>query len=148
MVRFILVLFTLIKLSTSFKTIPSTTIKVSSLLLLHTFNHPYSSSVYSSKIGGRSSSQQQLSTAVVMEEKDSCNTMMISMENRKKAALYGLYVSDATAMPVHWFYDVSRLRSEYGQIKGYVKPKDTFPGSILNLSNTGGGRHLYYIYMM
>lgn len=134
MVHFILVLLTLIELSTSFKTIPSTTIKVSSLLLLHT--------VYSSKIGSRSSSQQQLSTAVVMEEKDSCNTMMISMENRKKAALYGLYVSDATAMPVHWFYDVSRLRSEYGQIKGYVKPKDTFPGSILNLSNTGGGRHL------
>ena len=142
MVHFILVLLTLIELSTSFKTIPSTTIKVSSLLLLHTFNHPYSSSVYSSKIGSRSSSEQQLSTAVVMEEKDSCNTMMISMENRKKAALYGLYVSDATAMPVHWFYDVSRLRSEYGQIKGYVKPKDTFPGSILNLSNTGGGRHL------
>lgn len=66
---------------------------------------------------------------------------MISMENRKKAALFGLYVADATAMPVHWFYDVNQLRSEYGQIKGYMKPKDTFPGSIMNLSNTGGGNN-------
>ena len=28
---------------------------------------------------------------------------------------------------------------DYGTIKGYVKPKDRFVGSIMNLSNTGGG---------
>jgi ADP-ribosylglycohydrolase len=28
---------------------------------------------------------------------------------------------------------------DYGTITGYVKPRDTFIGSILNLSNTGGG---------
>ncbi len=58
---------------------------------------------------------------------------------RKKAALMGLYIADACAMPVHWIYDVRQLKKDYGTIKGYVKPKNEFPGSIMNLSNTGGG---------
>ncbi len=32
-----------------------------------------------------------------------------------------------------------RRRQEYGVIRGYMQPKDTFPNSIMNLSNTGGG---------
>jgi len=63
----------------------------------------------------------------------------ISIEERKKAALFGLYVADATAMPVHWMYNLAQLRRDYGQITRYVKPKDHFEGSIMNLSNTGGG---------
>ena len=51
----------------------------------------------------------------------------------------GLYIFDAVAMPVHWMYDLSNLKADYGEIKGYVKPKDSFRGSIMNLSNTGGG---------
>jgi len=42
-------------------------------------------------------------------------------------------------MPVHWMYDTRQLKKDYGTIKGYVKPKNEFPGSIMNLSNTGGG---------
>jgi hypothetical protein len=42
-------------------------------------------------------------------------------------------------MPVHWMYDLRQLQSDYGIITGYTKPKDKFVGSILNLSNTGGG---------
>ena len=63
----------------------------------------------------------------------------LSVNDRKKAALFGLYVGDATAMPVHWMYNLDNLRKDYGTISGYVKPKDNFQGSILNLSNTGGG---------
>ena len=63
----------------------------------------------------------------------------LSATDRKKAALFGLYVGDAVAMPVHWMYNLGQLRADYGSITGYVKPKDQFQGSILNLSNTGGG---------
>jgi len=31
------------------------------------------------------------------------------------------------------------LRRDYGEITKYEAPKDSFPGSIMNLSNTGGG---------
>ena len=61
------------------------------------------------------------------------------LADRKKAALFGLYIADAVAMPVHWMYDLRQLRMDYGKVTGYVKPKDKFSGSIMNLSNTGGG---------
>ena len=51
----------------------------------------------------------------------------------------GLFYADAVASPVHWYYDRNALRRDYGVIKGYVKPKDKLEGSIMNLSNTGGG---------
>jgi hypothetical protein len=40
-------------------------------------------------------------------------------------------------MPVHWMYDLMKPSNDYGE--GYMKPKDRFIGSIMNLSNTGGG---------
>ena len=64
---------------------------------------------------------------------------VLSVNDRKKSAMFGLFVADATAMPVHWMYDLRQLQSDYGEITGYVKPKDQFYGSIMNLSNTGGG---------
>lgn len=70
---------------------------------------------------------------------DSVTASSISINDRKKAALFGLYVGDATAMPVHWMYNLAQLQRDYGRITGYVKPKDHFEGSIMNLSNTGGG---------
>lgn len=42
-------------------------------------------------------------------------------------------------MPVHWYYDRSQLKRDFGAITKYEAPKPTFPGSIMNLSNTGGG---------
>lgn len=64
---------------------------------------------------------------------------MVFLRDSIKGALFGLFVGDSTAMPVHWMYNLQQLRSDYGQITGYVKPKDVFQGSIMNLSNTGGG---------
>eukprot|EP01039_Chlorochromonas_danica_P007473 gene7473-8263_t len=66
-------------------------------------------------------------------------TPTLSRTERSAGALLGLYVADATAMPVHWMYNLAQLRRDYGTIRGFVKPKDTFEGSIMNLSNTGGG---------
>ena len=64
---------------------------------------------------------------------------VLSLTDRKKSAMFGLFVADATAMPVHWMYDLRQLQHDYGEIKEFVKPKDQFMGSIMNLSNTGGG---------
>lgn len=60
--------------------------------------------------------------------------------DRIGGALWGLYIGDALAMPTHWFYGGERqIRGTYGQITGYVKPVEQLPGSIMNLSSTGGG---------
>lgn len=84
---------------------------------------------------GRSASSVTAGTTSTTATSSNCLTML----DRKKAALFGLYVADAVAMPVHWYYSTSQLKSDYGTIMGYVKPKDKFAGSIMNLSNTGGG---------
>ena len=59
--------------------------------------------------------------------------------DRVKGSLWGIYIGDALAMPTHWYYDQSHLKRTYGQITGYVAPQDKLPGSIMSLSNTGGG---------
>lgn len=69
----------------------------------------------------------------------SSTSQELTVADRKRAALFGMYVGDATAMPVHWMYNLYQLQTDYGRIEGYVKPKDRFEGSIMNLSNTGGG---------
>lgn len=56
-----------------------------------------------------------------------------------KSSLKGLLVFDAVASPTHWYYDRRALRATYGKIQGYVKPAEKMRGSIMSLSNTGGG---------
>ncbi|KAG5188718.1 ADP-ribosylation/Crystallin J1 [Tribonema minus] len=65
--------------------------------------------------------------------------MALTLAERVKACLGGMYIGDALAMPVHWYYDVRQLKRDFGRITQYEVPKPTFPGSIMNLSNTGGG---------
>ncbi len=50
-------------------------------------------------------------------------------------AYLGTLVADALAMPVHWYYDRNALRAEYGEITGYLAPKNPHTGSILWRSN-------------
>lgn len=61
--------------------------------------------------------------------------------DRIGGAMWGLFIGDALAMPTHWFYGGERqVISTYGgPITGYVKPSMQLPGSIMNLSSTGGG---------
>ena len=59
--------------------------------------------------------------------------------DRCYSALLGLFIADAVAMPVHWYYNRAQLVSNFGKITGYVKPLQMMQGSIMNVSNTGGG---------
>lgn len=56
------------------------------------------------------------------------NNMPLIEVERKTAALFGMFVADAVAMPVHWMYNLSQLKHDYGRINGFVKPKDKFEG--------------------
>jgi ADP-ribosylglycohydrolase len=35
-------------------------------------------------------------------------------EQKRNGALWGLYIGDALAMPVHWYYNRSALFDDYG----------------------------------
>ena len=52
------------------------------------------------------------------------NSGNLSIAARKQAALFGLYVADAVAMPVHWHFRTTEdIHRDYGRITGYLKPE-------------------------
>ncbi len=51
--------------------------------------------------------------------------------DRARGALWGMFIGDALAMPVHWYYDRAALRRDYGMVIDFVEPKNPHPGSIL-----------------
>ena len=55
----------------------------------------------------------------------------ITYRDRVAGALYGLFIADALAMPVHWYYDTDALRRDYGQISDFLSPQNPHPDSIL-----------------
>jgi ADP-ribosyl-[dinitrogen reductase] hydrolase len=55
----------------------------------------------------------------------------LSEASRCRGALNGLFIGDALAMPVHWYYDTLALRRDYGRVIDYVAPKNPHPDSIL-----------------
>ena len=56
--------------------------------------------------------------------------------DRLRGALWGMFVGDALAMPVHWYYDVAALQRDFGTLRNYRAPKAHHPGSIMALANT------------
>jgi ADP-ribosyl-[dinitrogen reductase] hydrolase len=60
-------------------------------------------------------------------------TMMasIDLQSRQKGAILGMFIGDALAMPVHWYYDRQALERDYGKVTGYLAPKNPHPDSIL-----------------
>ena len=48
-----------------------------------------------------------------------------------------MFVGDALAMPVHWYYDVAALQRDFGTIRDYRSPNDVHPNSIMSLASTG-----------
>lgn len=54
-----------------------------------------------------------------------------SDKSRFRGALYGLFIGDALAMPVHWYYDTLALQRDYGTVTDFVAPKNPHPDSIL-----------------
>eukprot|EP00123_Amoebidium_parasiticum_P003866 comp15185_c1_seq1/m.11909 comp15185_c1_seq1/g.11909 ORF comp15185_c1_seq1/g.11909 comp15185_c1_seq1/m.11909 type:complete len:421 (-) comp15185_c1_seq1:246-1508(-) len=57
------------------------------------------------------------------------------LRDRLRAALWGLFIADALAMPVHWYYNTDTLRKQYGFVTDYVDPQPYNPDSFLHLSD-------------
>ena len=66
-----------------------------------------------------------------------CPTPILTVRDRLRGALWGLFVGDALAMPTHWYYDVAALRRDYGLIRDYQAPLEHHPNSIMSLASTG-----------
>ena len=60
-------------------------------------------------------------------------SMKNNSDNRSRAAgaLWGLFLGDALAMPVHWYYDRAALNRDYGEVRDLVAPRNPHPDSIL-----------------
>jgi ADP-ribosylglycohydrolase len=55
--------------------------------------------------------------------------------SRAEGALWGEFIGDALAMPVHWYYDRHALQRDYGEVRDYLEPRNPHPGSILHRSH-------------
>jgi ADP-ribosylglycohydrolase len=48
-----------------------------------------------------------------------------------------MFVGDALAMPVHWYYDIAALQRDFGIVRDFQSPR-SHPNSIMSLASTGG----------
>jgi len=53
-----------------------------------------------------------------------------------RGALWGMFVGDALAMPVHWYYNIASLWQDFDVIRDYQAPKEHHPNSIMALAST------------
>ncbi len=53
------------------------------------------------------------------------------IQSRQIGAVLGMFVGDALAMPVHWYYSRNSLERDYGRVHHYLAPKNPHPDSIL-----------------
>jgi ADP-ribosylglycohydrolase len=60
----------------------------------------------------------------------------LNKSDRMRGALWGMFVGDALAMPVHWYYNIAALWQDFGVIRDYQAPKEHHPNSIMALANT------------
>ncbi len=63
---------------------------------------------------------------------------MPTRTERMRGALLGMFIGDALAMPVHWYYNTAALDRDYPKLDGYLAPRRLHPDSLLAKSNTGG----------
>jgi len=61
----------------------------------------------------------------------------LTLADRMRGALWGMFVGDALAMPVHWYYDVAALRRDFGTLRDYQAPRAEHPNSTMPLHSTG-----------
>ena len=62
------------------------------------------------------------------------NEIDADSRDRALGALWGVFLGDALAMPVHWYYDRQALRRDYGEVRDLLAPHNPHPGSILHRS--------------
>ena len=53
------------------------------------------------------------------------------IHTKARDTLYGLFIGDALAMPVHWYYNRQALNRDYGRVTEYAAPRNPHPDSIL-----------------
>lgn len=51
--------------------------------------------------------------------------------NRRAGVLWGSFIGDALAMPVHWYYNRAALLRDYGPVRDYLTPRNPHADSIL-----------------
>ncbi|KAK3737320.1 hypothetical protein RRG08_067385 [Elysia crispata] len=91
--------------------------------------------------GQHSGSESEESDKEDTEKQEVMSKPAISdaVKKAKAEALWGLFIADAIAMPVHWFYNPSDIKKHYGNwLTGYVAPNNKHPSSILRLSAVDG----------
>jgi ADP-ribosylglycohydrolase len=52
-------------------------------------------------------------------------------DERMNGALTGMFIGDALAMPVHWYYNRQAMQRDYGLIAHFKAPRNPHPDSIL-----------------
>jgi len=105
--------------------------KAYSPLILNKRHHQSSSS----NNGGDNYTQKQPEETAVMEKP----ILSDALKKSKAEAVWGLFVADAIAMPVHWYYNPDDIVSDYRNwLTGYVAPNPKHPSSILRLSAVDG----------
>jgi ADP-ribosyl-[dinitrogen reductase] hydrolase len=55
----------------------------------------------------------------------------INTDHKRAGLVWGPFIGDALAMPVHWYYDRAALRRDYGVVRDYEAPGNPHPDSIL-----------------
>lgn len=62
---------------------------------------------------------------------------MAQVRRSVSEALWAMCAADSMSMPVHWYYDISDIKRDFGGwISGLNSPRVIHPSSILSLSNT------------
>lgn len=61
----------------------------------------------------------------------------LTPSDRLRGCLWGMFVGDALAMPVHWYYDVAALRRDFGEVRDHQAPSAHHPNSIMGKASTG-----------
>jgi ADP-ribosyl-[dinitrogen reductase] hydrolase len=56
---------------------------------------------------------------------------MTSSTEKRSGIIWGAFIGDALAMPVHWYYDRDALHRDYGAVSDYLPPRNPHPDSIL-----------------
>jgi ADP-ribosyl-[dinitrogen reductase] hydrolase len=58
-------------------------------------------------------------------------TINPASDEKRAGVIWGTFIGDALAMPVHWYYDRAALHRDYGVVRDYVAPRTPHPDSIL-----------------
>ena len=56
---------------------------------------------------------------------------MSDAQDKLSGLVWGSFIGDALAMPVHWYYDRAALKRDYGTVRDYMVPRNPHADSIL-----------------